>query len=45
MKLENTLKKAIFISPKVYSLETTNDNIIFKVKGLSHKVELILEDF
>lgn len=45
MKLENTLNKAIFLAPKVYYLETIDGNIIYKVKGLSHNIELTMEDF
>jgi len=45
MKLENTCKKAIFLSPKVYILLTDNDKIIYKVKGLSHDIELTMKDF
>jgi hypothetical protein len=45
MKLENKLKKSIFISPKVYCLQTENNKIIYKVKGLSHDVELTMSDF
>jgi len=45
MKLENVLTKAIFISPKVYYLQTVDGKVIYKVKGLSHNVELTLNDF
>jgi hypothetical protein len=45
MKLEYICRKAIFISPKVYYLETINNEIIYKVKGLKHEVELTLTDF
>ena len=45
MKLENVLTKAIFLAPKVYYLETENGKVIYKVKGLSHDVELNLNDF
>jgi DNA polymerase elongation subunit (family B) len=45
MKLEHTLKKAIFLSPKMYYLETTDGKVIYKVKGLSHDIKLTLEDF
>jgi DNA polymerase type B, organellar and viral len=45
MKLENKLEKAIFISPKVYCLQTENNKVIYKVKGLSHDVELTMSDF
>lgn len=45
LKLENICKKAIFLSPKVYYLETIDGSIIYKVKGLSHETELSLQDF
>jgi hypothetical protein len=45
LKLENICSKAIFISPKVYYLETINNEIIYKVKGLKHEVELSISDF
>jgi hypothetical protein len=45
MKLENSIEKAIFISPKVYYLLTKDESVIYKVKGLSHKVELSMNDF
>ncbi len=45
MKLENICKKAIFLSPKVYLLITNEDKVIYKVKGLSHDVEMSLNDF
>jgi len=45
MKLENVLTKAIFLAPKVYYLETTDGNVIYKVKGLSHNVPLNFNDF
>jgi DNA polymerase type B, organellar and viral len=45
LKLENISKKAIFLAPKVYYLITENDNHIYKVKGLTHKVKLTLTDF
>jgi DNA polymerase elongation subunit (family B) len=45
MKLENILKKAIFLAPKVYYLETVEDKIIYKVKGLKHDIELTDKDF
>jgi len=45
MKLENTINKAIFLSPKVYCLLTEDNNLIYKVKGLSHDVELTMKDF
>jgi len=45
MKLENVLDKAIFLAPKVYYLITETGKHIYKVKGLSHKVELNYNDF
>jgi len=45
MKLENTISKAVFLSPKVYCLETTDGKLIYKVKGLSHDIELTMNDF
>jgi hypothetical protein len=36
---------AIFLTPKVYCLLTESGELISKVKGLSHDVELTLEDF
>ena len=45
MKLENVLTDAIFLAPKVYYLETIDDKIIYKVKGLKHEVELNIHDF
>jgi hypothetical protein len=45
MKLENILEKGIFLSPKVYCLLTKDNNLIYKVKGLSHDIELTMDDF
>nr|AWX52937.1 hypothetical protein [Lactarius sp. (in: basidiomycete fungi)] len=45
MKLEHVITKAIFLSPKVYYLETEDDKVIYKVKGLKHEVELTKTDF
>ena len=45
MKLECTCEKVIFLSPKVYYLETIDGEIIYKVKGLKHEVELTKSDF
>jgi DNA polymerase elongation subunit (family B) len=45
MKLENVCTKAIFLAPKVYYLETEDGNVIYKVKGLSHDINLCLNDF
>jgi len=45
LKLENICKRAIFLSPKVYCLETIDGKFIYKVKGLSHETELSVQDF
>jgi DNA polymerase elongation subunit (family B) len=45
LKLEYELNDAIFLAPKVYYLETINGDIIYKVKGLKHIVELSKNDF
>jgi hypothetical protein len=45
MKLENIIEKGIFLSPKVYCLLTKDNNLIYKVKGLSHDIELTMDDF
>jgi DNA polymerase type B, organellar and viral len=45
LKLENICTKAIFLSPKVYCLLTESDQFIYKVKGLSHEVELTMDEF
>ena len=45
LKLENISKKAIFLTPKVYCLKTIEDELIYKVKGLTHEVDLTFEDF
>lgn len=45
LKLEHVCNKAIFLSAKVYCLETEDGQIIYKVKGLSHKIELTMENF
>jgi DNA polymerase elongation subunit (family B) len=45
MKLEYVIKKAIFISPKVYYLETVDGKVIYKIKGLKHDIELNLNEF
>lgn len=36
LKLEYVIKKAVFLSSKVYCLITDSDALIYKVKGLSH---------
>lgn len=43
--LYTTCKKAIFLTPKVYCLETLDGEFIYKVKGLKHEIELTLNDF
>lgn len=45
MKLENIITKGIFLSPKVYMLKTETGVQISKIKGLSHDVELTIQDF
>jgi len=45
MKLECILIDAIFLSPKMYYLETIEGKVIYKVKGLKHEVELTKDDF
>ena len=45
LKLEHICNKAIFLSPKVYYLETEDNKIIYKVKGLKHEIELTNSDF
>jgi len=45
MKLENILDKAIFLAPKVYYLITETGEHIYKVKGLSHDIELTFDNF
>ena len=45
LKIEHVCKKAIFLSPKVYCLETIDKEFIYKVKGLKHEIELTLNDF
>jgi hypothetical protein len=45
MKLENVLTKAIFLAPKMYYLETIDGKVIYKVKGLSHDIEITRKDF
>ena len=45
LKLENICKKAIFLAPKVYCLETIDGETVYKVKGLKHEVELTMENF
>jgi hypothetical protein len=38
VKLEHTIKKAVFLAPKVYALITENDEEVIKVKGLTKEV-------
>ena len=45
LKIEYTCKKAIFLAPKVYYLETEDGEVIYKVKGLKHEIELTIQDF
>ena len=45
LKLEHTIKKGIFLAPKVYCLLTEDDKFISKVKGFSKDTELTFEDF
>jgi DNA polymerase type B, organellar and viral len=45
MKLEYVLTDAIFLAPKMYYLQTEDDKVIYKVKGLKHEVDLTLTDF
>jgi hypothetical protein len=45
MKLEHIINKAIFLAPKVYYLETEDDKVIYKAKGLKHEVELTMDNF
>jgi DNA polymerase type B, organellar and viral len=45
LKLESVSKKAIFLAPKCYGLLDKDNNFTFKVKGLTNKVNLTLNDF
>jgi DNA polymerase elongation subunit (family B) len=45
LKLENVCTRAIFLTPKVYCLETISGELIFKVKGLTKNVDLSFHDF
>jgi len=45
LKLENVCKRAIFLTPKVYCLDTVSDDIFFKIKGLTKNVDLTFQDF
>jgi hypothetical protein len=42
---DSIIKKAIFLAPKCYGLLDTENNFNFKVKGLTNKVDLTLNDF
>jgi hypothetical protein len=45
LKLEHVCKRAIFLTAKVYCLETVSGEFIFKIKGLSKNVDLTFQDF
>jgi DNA polymerase type B, organellar and viral len=45
LKLENICKDALFLAPKMYCLLTEDNELIYKVKGLKHEVELTMKDF
>jgi len=45
LKLETVSKKAIFLAPKCYALETIDGDFINKVKGLKKQVPIIFKDF
>lgn len=45
LKLENKIKKAIYLAPKVYAILTEDDKLICKVKGLNKDINLSLDDF
>ena len=45
LKLENVCNEAIFLGPKVYCLNTIDNDLIYKVKGLKHEIELTMKDF
>jgi spore cortex formation protein SpoVR/YcgB (stage V sporulation) len=45
MKMENIIDKGIFLAPKMYYLENKDGKVIYKVKGLSHDIELTRNDF
>ena len=45
LKLEHTCNKAIFLSPKVYCLDTIENGLVYKVKGLKSEVKLNMNDF
>ena len=45
MKLEYIVRKGIFLAPKLYCLNTNNNELITKTRGLSHNIKLQMEDF
>jgi hypothetical protein len=45
LKLENSCNDAVFLAPKLYCLKTEDNEVIYKVKGLKHEVELTMKDF
>ena len=45
LKLEHVCKRAIFLTPKVYCLDTEDMGVVYKVKGLKHEIELTMNDF
>jgi hypothetical protein len=45
LKLEYICKRGIFLAPKLYCLLTNNNELITKTRGLSHNIQLEIEDF
>ena len=45
MFLPSASKNQGKLTPKDYCLETINKELIFKVKGLSHEIELTMNDY
>jgi len=45
LKLKNIVQKAFYIAPKIYYLETIDNKIIIKVKGLNKSDSLSEQDF
>jgi len=45
LKLEHVCKRAIFLTPKVYCLETIEGEFIYKIKGLKKDTDLSFQDF
>jgi hypothetical protein len=45
LKLENICSRAIFLASKMYCLETEDNKLITKVKGLKHTNDLSFNDF